>query len=843
MKKSLNKIIITSTVATTGLVSIGSIVGINSLTTSPSFNSQSNTLLQNNSNSSNKTTFNSIEEAIIDYEKKYVSTGKYIGDIYKESSASYNYRKIYLNKNEVQNYDPSKIQPTYKTSYGIHTDDIDISKKSFIEQPIVAYKDKMGNIHYTEKDANNSNVKNTIFNSTAFYEINDYSKSNDMPKKVKINPLNTSDLNELKNIAISNIGKLNSNFSISYFYANEKAGQATTKYNKPTKPGEYINLDENKKTTIDKVIYTINFNGLPLYKINHDWISDNFFTNKQLDSSDNKYYGGQLSEEMKKDPSKYLTDFIVSKLNQTNTTTMKEFFNKLLSNLENISNNFKSDGKGNLHLEKKSGKGFDRNDLMVNFVSKDVNNTEFKNKFLDDKKFSEFGISNDEINTGLKLSENDDESMLFTNTGTFKSIIEYNKSLKNILDLNDKLPEQLLKTIKSNMVSNLSDIVFLFDQNNSPWKIKYNEYPSQNLYFNESINNNSISFISSVEEKKNYIKENSSNSIETIWLVYDKRGSLLSNSFDRQVAIENAINVSKPEIDNDFVYYNKDGKNIKIKNQINELNVLQLDGQSYGFATYQELYNCLYEYIKMSSIIGGNGEITPPKPPVQDVVPFQPSDIKVANIGETLSKFQSLDIVNKLTVTEKFNNFGSAFNITDIETWNKFIGNGLSFEDKENSKLFSTKADESLNKNKTATMTVQLQNGNKFSDGKTSFSTDIQYSITTGENNGNGNNNNNGNNSGNNNGSGNNNNNGSNGGNNNGNNENNNGNIDNLPDEGVIDGKNTYSSTKDIVMALSFIIGVLLIAEVIVLTLTIINKRKRSSNELKVLSKYYKEKK
>lgn len=803
MKKSLKKIIMTSTIMTSSLVSVGSIVGL-SLGTNNSIDKNEN-LSKNESSFSGPISFgnkkyNSIEELIADYEKQYASVDKYIGNIYKESSASYNYRKIYLDENEVQKYDISKIKPAYSTSYGTLTENVEESKKSFVEQPILAYKDKNGNIHYTEKDANDSNSKSVMgFNSIAFYEIDDYSKADvsGKPKKVKINPLNKNDLDELKKIALLNTKNEKSGFSVSYYYVLEEYwNKITKKYEAPVNPGDYISLDKNQDYSKDHVIYTIDFNGVPLYKFDHKWISNNFFENKYYDKTKKEYVGGNLPVEMKKDPAKYISNFISSNI-EKNSSAITGFLNSL----ENISNTMKIDKDGKLYLSKDYSVPFNKNEKTINFISKDITNNKetFKDKFLDDTKFSKFGITEDQINLELKANKNDDSSFLYTNSGTFKAIREYNKTLQYYLNSSNGVSEQLLKNIQNNMISNLDDIVLLFDKNNFPWKIKYSEYVNSNIYFNESLVNSNIPMIESLEEKNEKIKNAAKNSVEVTWLVYDRRGTFLSSSSNRQIALENAISSAKPQLNEDYVFYNKNGKIIKVQNQINELNVLNLNGRLFGFVTYEELYNCLYEYVKMTAEENG-GTITPPpiNPPVQETIPFQPNSIELDNISTILSDFASLADVNNLSAVQKFEKFGVAFKITSFDSWNKFIGDGLSFVDKQEIKTYSnTKNNESLTEIKTATMTVQLKDGNKFDDGSSLFSTDVKYTPK----------------------------------------------LDgSMPDE-TINGKNTYStSTQDIVIMLSIIVGVLLIAEIIVLTLTIINKRQKSSDELKLLNKYYKEK-
>lgn len=804
MKRNFKNVVITSFIASIGLTSSISIFGINYLSSYNSINiinkSMNSDLVHKKSISFNGKKYNSIEDAIAEYEKANVSIETYIGDFYKESSSGYNYRKIYLNKNEVHKNDYSKIKPAYLTSYGKSTMDADISKKSYIEQPIAAYKDIYGNIFYTERDAINSNAKTINFSPISYYQIDDYSTSSKFStkyNKVNINPLNKNDLLELKKLALWNIDKESSSFAINYYYANENPyGNGITRYEKPENINSYISLDKNTISSKDKIFYAITFNGVPLFKFNQDWISNHFFVNKYFDSIENKFVGGNMVEGMKQNPSKYITQFIsetLKKWKENDLFVDKNFFNKLLNSLDNVSNNLKFDKIGNWYLEKKLGVPFDRNDTIIGFTTKEINgnkNQEFKDKFIDDSKFASFGVSNEELNLGLKANKSDDDSILIHNAGLFKSIYDYNNSLKSILESSSSLP---IDNLKNNMVSNPNDIIFLFDKDKSKNKVKYSEYPNYNIHFNKSISKNNVDLIQSVEEKQEFSKQNSVESIETIWLVYDRRGDLLSESVSRDVAIENAINASKPEVDLDFVYYEKDNKFLKIKNQISELNVLKIDNEYYGFITYQELYNYLYEYIKMSSIHGdNNGDNV--IPPVHETVPFQPNDISISDITNILSTFASLDEVNRLTIEQKFNKFGSVFKINSLENWNKFIGNGLLFIDKQKLKLsfINSKYDNALQEVKTGIMIVNLQNGYKFSDGNTSFKKEVTYVP----------------------------------------------NISNMPDSSI-GNKTTHSRTSNII-SVSIAIVIIVVLELMVLTTTIINKRKKENNSLKIFDNYYK---
>lgn len=272
MKKNLKKIIMTSSIASIGLVSSASIFGaINNNNSTNIISKSMNNATQQKSITFNGKTYNSIEEAIVEYEKTNVSVESYIGDFLGASVSGSNYTKIYLDKNVVHKNDYSKIKTAYLTSYGKSTMDVNESKKSYVEQPTAAYKDQYGNIFYTERDAINSNAKTLAFGSISYYEINDYSKSESNPRKVNINPMNKNDLLELKKLAILNIGKKNSSFAINYLYANENPyGSGTTRYERPQTANSYISLDENKPSTKDKILYSITFNGIPLFKFDHD---------------------------------------------------------------------------------------------------------------------------------------------------------------------------------------------------------------------------------------------------------------------------------------------------------------------------------------------------------------------------------------------------------------------------------------------------------------------------------------------------------------------------------------------------------------------------------------------
>lgn len=122
-----------------------------------------------------------------------IQTQQFIGEINNKNEDG----SIILDNNAIEKYDLDKITTAYMDANGRLTNDYDKALTSFVNAStlVANYYDYKGNYFLDEEDAKYSmNSFSTM--GVAYYEVND---SNNNP--VKINPLNSDDINKFKEIA------------------------------------------------------------------------------------------------------------------------------------------------------------------------------------------------------------------------------------------------------------------------------------------------------------------------------------------------------------------------------------------------------------------------------------------------------------------------------------------------------------------------------------------------------------------------------------------------------------------------------------------------------------------
>ena len=469
-----------------------------------------------------------------------------------------------------------------------------------------------------------------------------------------------------------------------------------------------------------EVIYLVTYNGHELFKIENDLFQELY------DDKNSPFRTNPLSAIKK---------FIKEMLASNYSDNIQKIMNAMI----NVSNNFTREEKPDVQVVKTnlSREAVDKykdekNKINTfNFAKHEVTSgfdPKYQSMFIDSH-FSQYGATIDGFKKGLNYNESDSQALLFSQWGTFEAIHQYNKNLQDFLTKN-KVPTAIqLKELEKNAVTDLNNIVSLFETNGTPKQIKYSEYFDNSYKFNQSVSGNNAKIITSLEEKNKYIETNKLNKPTKVIVVKDLDDNILNFSAtdgttvdgdgyatSKEQAMMNAMNLIDIKEDLKKVYYeNPDGTKDLIDNTTTKLNVLKITTntttQRHGFLSGQDLYNYLFEFIKVNSTGNGTTVIDP------TVVPFDATTIDYAKIKKELSGVTDLDTINKLDSESKFKRFGSAFNISNLNEWNMYIDELTFTEIKSRSDI------------KYADMFVKLKSGFKFSDGNTYIKVPIEYEM------------------------------------------------------------------------------------------------------------------
>lgn len=140
----------------------------------------------------------------------------FIGDFNSAINPLYNT----VDTSNLFEYHKENASYAYKTSNGSFVDNLYFAAKSYLEKYRMVWMDANGNLHLKQSDAIKAN-KEMMQNHTigvSFYNINDYVFN----KKIQINPLNSSDIDTFKKIALRNINELeNKEFDVVKLYGTD----------------------------------------------------------------------------------------------------------------------------------------------------------------------------------------------------------------------------------------------------------------------------------------------------------------------------------------------------------------------------------------------------------------------------------------------------------------------------------------------------------------------------------------------------------------------------------------------------------------------------------------------
>ena len=472
----------------------------------------------------------------------------------------------------------------------------------------------------------------------------------------------------------------------------------------------------DEKIESSNVIYAVTYNGHELFKINNQLFSD-------------LYVG---SNDFRAQPLETIKAFIKNLLVKNYSVNM----DKITGSMDNISNSFSKEStptaqKVNTQLSQNAIDSY--NDKPVNLFGFGTANIstnfdpKYKSMFIDSE-FKKYGANESTFKSSLVAKRDDDKANLNSNWGTFEAIHQYNKNLNNLLTKTNQPSNVQKKQLEKNAVTNLNDIVSLFEKDGKPSKIKYSEYFNNSFKFNESLSDGgAVKLVTSEEQKQIFIESNKLNKPTKVVVVKDLEGNVVNTTSingdtvtgdgyatESMQAYENALNSVNVKEDLSKIFYTDDsGKKILLENKVTKLNVLKLTlnvtETRWGFMKYSDLYSYLSQFIKMNSTGNGNKPIDPA------VVPFTLQTIDFNTIRRELSGAKSLSELNNLSDEEKFNRFGAAFGLKTLNSWLMYIDN-LHFTALKNK-----------NDTKFARMTIDLKKGYRFADGKTSLKVVVDY--------------------------------------------------------------------------------------------------------------------
>ena len=185
-----------------------------------------------------------------------VTQGTYLGNL--EKATSYGDLKS-IDVSKLINLDDAsgKVVPAYLKVDGNYTSDINEAKRSHVQNPVIKYLDNNGKVYDTESEATKAMIldEESYSNGIAYYQIQDFSNSS---KPIyNINPLNTTDVDKLKELGYANAGISGSKFNVMRIQSNG------SRYNKSDYKGQSTQFINNKvNTLINDLIQLVYDNSL-----------------------------------------------------------------------------------------------------------------------------------------------------------------------------------------------------------------------------------------------------------------------------------------------------------------------------------------------------------------------------------------------------------------------------------------------------------------------------------------------------------------------------------------------------------------------------------------------------
>lgn len=252
--------------------------------------------------------------------------------------------------------------------------------------------------------------------------------------------------------SLKNVGQIRQKFqALNTTIVNLLDGNSKTLSNLVTKFVEQ-KYQTTETQNNNNVIYTIDYNNVPLFWIQKDAFKDIVST-----------------EDFKAKPLSAVKTYFNNQLKSNFTG----FSNSLVNNLKNVSNS--------LNVSSSKFNGFSA-DAITNYndSAKKVssiklgssNVTNFSVKKVDDSVLSSNGINTSSLNKVLNLKEEDAAGNLNSSYGTYQAIYGYNKDLDKYSKLTN-VSDAMKQEVTKNAITDPNDIVVLYAKDKTPQMIRY----------------------------------------------------------------------------------------------------------------------------------------------------------------------------------------------------------------------------------------------------------------------------------------------------------------------------------------------------------------------------------
>lgn len=634
----------------------------NSLNNSAELNSNYKNFVKENIN---EISDNELIEQII----SSATNQKYLGDLV----AATNFESNTIDLEKLIDLDNSNgsIVPAYLKINGEYTSNIQEAKISHIQNPVIKYIDNNNNEYDSEYEALNaiSNDFESYSNTIAYYEIIDYSSNN---KTIhKINPLNTSDVNKLKELALINSSISGNEFDIVRYkinsnnYYNQSSFQGISNSSITQKVNVMINellqniLDNTYLSISNSFTHNEWYFGFGFKTITDTVQGDYFGINdgilKQLETKAYNFLKTNWGNDK-------ITSFqlVIDQHNFNNQNISSRATTAYNNAYEIVMRNFNYNSSANSYAK------------QVAEISKKMVSTNFLNntKISTDKN-SAYSVVMDLIQSKfLSYMKNQLDTNIFVN-----SLIGSYKSLQNYLTI-------CLKNLyQENPENNGDDVKYIITYNNSPlfligttlvdaikntedfainpvntFKKYFNNLYINTSYWKEYATNHLINISNSFnyDQNKN-LNLNKQNLINN----YYNQNKFSNFQFENN-QISNSFNSNVKMIDQQ-IYSNNNINVINLEKQLLRREEQDLNLLNSNYGTFQ----AIYEYNKTLSKIKN-------------------SNIKISSLIDYVNQNAIIDsnnvvflyTKNKTPQTIKFGsyiNYGFKFNVSLTDTTNKII--------------------------------------------------------------------------------------------------------------------------------------------------------------------------
>lgn len=158
----------------------------------------------------------------------YIKNSRYIGDW--TNSMDYITNTINIDQGKLKSYEPAKAEDAYMGKDNFYKSKI-LAAKSYFNNPVEYFGDQNGGLFASREEAENSilQLSKGDVQKVSSYKIMDHSSSIQGGKEFLFNPLNSGDVNSLKEISIKNLNTYISDFDLTTYYSFENSSYLNSK--------------------------------------------------------------------------------------------------------------------------------------------------------------------------------------------------------------------------------------------------------------------------------------------------------------------------------------------------------------------------------------------------------------------------------------------------------------------------------------------------------------------------------------------------------------------------------------------------------------------------------------